>query len=448
MLLLRLLLAALVLASAFRLGGFVARFGRESVQADFSAFYAAGEAVRHGLSPYRTHVHHDPPVWDGVSAFRHSRFLYPPLVASVFAPLTFLSFFAAKHLWMVFTLGCIAASVALVAAAIGSRMDRDSLLALGLWVSLFHPVLALLERGQIDALTLLLLVCAFKPLARGRQTIGSGMLLALATLLKLNVALVAPFLALRRRWRVLAGYLIGGGVLAILSLIVNGPGLVSEYVTEALPRIAVYGEQGSPQMRLGEDEIQALRSGVPEGQVVRQGRAYRREAFGFVANASLARVLSPRPEPGVKERQAAGAAALLALGFVGLMAAWQMRHARTREGLSPLQELTYWQIVLVVILLCGPLTWAMNTVWLLPAGLILREAYASLARTGEAIALLACALGLILAALPDSHGFPLLAPYGAGLLNLKYVVAEVLLFAGLLGWLTRKKPSNSPGVSS
>ena len=63
----RLLLAALFAAAGVRLLGFAARFGRESLQADFSAFYTAGQAARFGLSPYRTHPDHDPPVSQGTS---------------------------------------------------------------------------------------------------------------------------------------------------------------------------------------------------------------------------------------------------------------------------------------------------------------------------------------------------------------------------------------------
>ena len=86
----RAILAVVLAFAVARLVVLARRFGRESVQADFSAFYAAGQAARAGLSPYWTAPDHDPALWDGVSLYHTSRFLYPPLAASLFAPLTWL----------------------------------------------------------------------------------------------------------------------------------------------------------------------------------------------------------------------------------------------------------------------------------------------------------------------------------------------------------------------
>ena len=61
----------------------MAEAARDSLQMDFSAYYTAGEALSVGLSPYVTHVSTDPVIWDGQGRYRHSRFLYPPLVAEI-----------------------------------------------------------------------------------------------------------------------------------------------------------------------------------------------------------------------------------------------------------------------------------------------------------------------------------------------------------------------------
>ena len=154
------------------------------------------------------------------------------------------------------------------------------------------PVLTLLERGQIDAFTLLLLVLAFRPLLQGRPPgLASGALLALAVLLKLNAAYVAAFWALRRFWRGLAGLGLGGLALLALSLATD-PRALSAYLQTELPRIARFGENGTPAMQLPEATLARLRGGAPEGYVRREGRLYRADTFGFVANASGARVLS------------------------------------------------------------------------------------------------------------------------------------------------------------
>lgn len=424
---LRLLAAALLIAALVRLAGFVVRFGAESVQSDFAAFYTAGEASALGLSPYRTHAEHEPPVWDGVDTYRHSRFLYPPLVATLFRPLAALPYSVAKRLWMVVSLACLAYALAATLRAVGAHPGTTALLALGVFVAFSHPLLTLLERGQIDSVTLALIVAAARPLIQeGRERLASGVLLAAATLLKLNVVYVIPFLALRKRWRVLAGYALGGVALGIVSLIANGPRVLADYVTRELPRIAAYGENGTSDMLLPTDQLERLRAGRPPGRTVKDGREYAVESFGFVANASLARVVSARTG-GHRLASATSAAILVVLCGI-LFLVERRQRGRPRD---PVRELVHWQVILTTILLAGPLTWAMNVVWLLPAAVILLH-WDRLTHPVEAPALVGLALGLLLAAVPDHHTLTVLAPYGLRLLTWKYVLAELVVLGSLL----------------
>ena len=100
----KLLLYVLVTVALLRVVGFVVAFGEGSLQMDFSAFYTAGEALNAGLSPYRNHITATPPLWDGVDRYQHSRFLYPPLVATLFQPVALMDYHVAKHLWMIVSL--------------------------------------------------------------------------------------------------------------------------------------------------------------------------------------------------------------------------------------------------------------------------------------------------------------------------------------------------------
>jgi hypothetical protein len=438
-LLARTLLAMLFVVSALRLAGFVAQFGRESLQLDFSAFYAAGEAHRQGLSPYLTHADRQPPVWDGADAYRHSRFLYPPLVAAFFEPLTHLGYGAAKRVWMLLSLACVAGALWACGNALRLRWDALTVLGLGIWVCLFHPLLALLERGQVDAVTLLLVVLAIRPLVRdGRGGLASGFLLAIATLFKLNGVFFVPFLVWRRRWRVLAGYVLGGLVLVAATIALDGTSALRNYLTRELPRISRHGEGGSVDMRLLQETLQSLRAGAPDGQTYRDGRLYRLASLGFVANASLARVVSKRlggGEAPARMALAILAAAVLLLGMVQ----WRRRDLPQ----TPLQAMVYWEAVMVSVLLAGPLTWAMNTVWLLPAGVLVRAAWREIRGPLAAAALAVLVLGLLLAAIPDHHAFPLLSPVEFPALHLKYVLAELLVLAGLLGLLAGLPPANT-----
>ncbi len=428
-LLTRTLLAALLVVSALRLAGFVFQFGRESLQLDFTAFYAAGEAHRHALSPYLTHADHRPPVWDGADAYRHSRFLYPPLVAALFEPLTHLGYGAAKRIWMLLSLACLGGAVWACGDALRLRWDLQAALGAGTWVCLFHPLLPLLERGQIDAVTLLLVVLAIRPLVRdGRESLASGLLLAAATLLKLNVVFFVPFLAWRRQWRVLAGYGLGGLALIAASIALDGTSALGDYVTRELPRISRHGEAGTVEMRLPQETLQSLRAGAPEGYTYREGRLYRLETLGFVANASLARVASKN----LGKETTGWALAILAAAVLLLGVA--QRRDRDRPP-TPFHTMVYWQAAMVAVLLAGPLTWAMNAVWLLPAGLVVLVGWREIRGPFEGVALATVALGLILASIPDHHAFPRLSPVEFPALHQKYVLAELAALAGLMALL-------------
>ncbi len=97
---------------------------------DFAAFYTAGEALNHGLSPYVNHVTRDPPIWDGVDAFQHSRFLYPPLAAVLFQPIALLPYGVAKYLWMLLNLISVCCSLFITVKTISLKITPERILTL------------------------------------------------------------------------------------------------------------------------------------------------------------------------------------------------------------------------------------------------------------------------------------------------------------------------------
>ncbi|MCU0522958.1 MAG: DUF2029 domain-containing protein, partial [Anaerolineae bacterium] len=220
----RLIMAVFLCIALARLLFYSVQFARLSLQMDFAAYYIAGQAVDRGLTPYVNAVDQDPPLWDGVARFTHSRFLYPPLAAYLFIPLSRLPYLAAKSLWTLLGLVCTGASLAISAWVIGfRRLTRSAWVGIGIGVAFFHPLLTHLERGQIDSLTLVLLVLSIAlMLKRGKarrwwptsSDIGAGLLLSVATLLKLHVGLILPFLVVRRRWATTVAYGAGLGLIA------------------------------------------------------------------------------------------------------------------------------------------------------------------------------------------------------------------------------------------
>lgn len=427
----RVLFAGLCAAAGLRLAGLAWSYTRDVLQLDLAAYVTAGEAMGHGLDPYRTHPDHLPPVWDGKSAYRHSRFLYPPLVAVLFRPLAAVPYSVAKGLFTLLSLAALLAATLLLWRELRARPPERLLLLLALLASAF-PVLTLVERGQVDAFTLLLLVLAFRPALRGEAPgVASGMLLACATLLKLNAAYLALFFALRHFWRALLGLALGGASLLALGVLVHGPGPLVAYATEEMPRISRYGEDGTPAMRLDEETLDRLRGGAPDGFVRKDGRLYRVEAMGFAANASGARSLAQLLGL-LRPRAALAPLSLAILGASLLFTAWAIRERPLAPGR---EELAFFTMALAAVLLAGPLTWVMNVVWLAGAGVWLAVAAPGTGRR-ERWSLGVLALGLTLAWVPDQYALaPLLGGAAPSFGDAKYVVAEALVLVSIGAWL-------------
>lgn len=432
-----LLLGLLLLLSLLRLTGFIMRFAGESLQMDFAAFYTAGEALNAGLSPYRTHLEHEPPLWDGVNNFLTSRFLYPPLVATLFQPWALLDYATAKVLWMLLSLGCLVGSILLVGRRFVLPQQRTMILLFGLLAANYFPLLTYLERGQIDAINLLLLTLAILLLLSTQrwQQVGAGLLIALATLFKLQCIYFVPFLFWRRLWWAVVGYGIGGVALLMLSLWLNGATALSTYLQVELPRISAYGDLGPPDQWMDRSDWQALHAGVPEGYTIKDGQTYLPESFFFTKNATAVRNLHSvwQKTLGPIEQSTVS---LVVFGVTfGLLLLWERTLPNRALKWTRERHFFYWQIILLVILLTGPMTWIMNLIWLLPLTLALMTQTSRVTTVGPSIALGVALFAIVITALPDIHASPLLVPFASESLRWHYVFAELLLLVALLGYL-------------
>ena len=187
--------------------------------------------------------------------------------------------------------------------------------------------------------------------------------------------------------------------------------------------------------------LRRLLAGVPPGHTTLQGRVYSVEALSFEINASAVR--TPLGRTTWKAMRAVGlpiapahvSLAFLAVGL-GLVLAWQRWSGPPRDRLA---EFCYWNVVLILILLCAPLTWSMSTVWLLPTAVVMLKGLRGSRRPGEILPLALCGAGLVAAGLPDAAlaGLPSLA-------KSKYVVAELLCLAGLLGFWRARRTREEP----
>ena len=210
---------------------------------DFAAYYA-GASILNSTAPYELYNlqlqqrHIEQAGFSTVGG----GYIYLPFLAVVLRPLVLLPFSQAAILWLILNLLWLAGSVWLLLDLAGlGKNNRRSAVALIL-VFLLPPVNSTLVMGQVNIILLFLLAAATCLLVRypasGRAEILAGLLLGLATALKLFPGIVLLPLIVRCRWRAV------GGVLAGLSLalgigIVWGGGWVNtwRFVVEVLPHI-------------------------------------------------------------------------------------------------------------------------------------------------------------------------------------------------------------------
>jgi hypothetical protein len=339
-------------------------FALHSLQQDFAAYWIAATARRLGLDPYVNQVGSTeaPALWDGVALFRHSRFLYPPLIADLFRPLASLRYAVAKTLFTAAMLGAWLGAGALLSDAgeVEPRRARTFFFAAS---ALFFPFYRHLERGQIDLLILLLLALAWR--ARARPWLAGAALAAGATFKPALAGLLPVVWASGRGRSALAALAVGAALLGLAAL-VDGPARVGEYITDVLPRAALYGEGGTEEMLLpasrfdGTDDSAA---GSDDGTSRLDGRTYRTAVGDAPAGASLPRLLAPdAPSPA-----SARVPFLLALGGLTVLA-WRLR----ARGDATTRALLFWAAA-VACVVTSPAGWVMGLVLALPLPALVAE---------------------------------------------------------------------------
>jgi hypothetical protein len=335
-------LAAVAVASAAG-----AWFAARSYQQDFAAYVTAALARVWNLDPYLNYAGQSGDLalpWDGVAVFRHSRFLYPPLCADLFRPLLALPFLAAKSL---FTAAMLAAWIGAGIALGGDRRGRTIFFAAG---ALFFPLYRHLERGQIDLFILLLLAIAWR--TRGRPWIAGAALAATVAFKPAFVGLWPVVWASGRARTALAALAVGAGVVG-LTAVVDGPGRLREYVTEVLPRAALYGEGGTEEMLLPAARLPAADD---DGIVHVGGRNYQTSIGEAPAAASIPRLLAPEsPTP-----TSAHLPFVVGVGVLTLLA-----QRLRRVGDASVEALLFWAAALTCVV-TSPAGWVMGLVLALP----------------------------------------------------------------------------------
>lgn len=295
----------------------------------------------------------------GCALWHDAGYLYTPLLAVLFEPLTALPCAQAIHVWMLGNLSLWALCIVLLVYWLHALLPQPRVavrerLRLWLWLRgepdtallaatgvvvlsvLAWPVLQGLLMGQVDLLLLALLLCV-PLLVRRERYVAAGMLLAFAAMLKLLPALLIVYYLARGRRRVVAGSMLG---LALLSgailLAVRPPVLV--------------GAQG---IFDSGSYVQAS----SDNEALVHAPAWLAVEFGAPANSPLAAL--------------AGWALLVLAALLcgaGLLLVWRGRRsvsATVRMNTDNVTELLGYGWALCAMLLLSPLVWLHYNTWLL-----------------------------------------------------------------------------------
>lgn len=160
----------------------------------------------------------------GTTAEHYPPYIYPPLWAAVFAPLTGLvEFRVAASLNLV--LNVVAGGAIMLMGAALLRPNSKNMLR---WVIVAAAIsgtslMAHLayDLGQVQTLVSALVLLSVLKLMRGQDAQAGGWM-ALAAAVKLSPALFVVIFVIERRWRALASFAVVGGGLALASVLVAG----------------------------------------------------------------------------------------------------------------------------------------------------------------------------------------------------------------------------------
>lgn len=440
---------------SIRLLVFIIVFGEKTLQLDFACFYTAGEARNAQLSPYKNYLTMAPPIWDGFDLYIHSRFLYPLLAAEFFRPIALLPYHAAKYLWMFLSLAALLASLFLAFKSLTIKLNSTAIISVILMLFLFHPLLKFLSFGQIDAITLFFLIWGIYLLLQREEEKRKGLklrdwlagiLFSIATLLKLHVVFILPFLMLRKKWNALGGYAIGCSIMLIFTILICDTNDLVTYATIDLPRISLYGELGTKEMLLpnADSIIASIQPAI--GLTIKDGHIYSlsRQGFGWTGNATLTSTYIGQLLQSMLSRLGFPNSLVMVslLLFIAFFILISIIDFSGRFALIQKQEeFLYWQLVLVIILLIAPLTRVTTTVWVITLFPLIIGSINNAQSSPKTLSLIIIFLGLILMAIPDHEAFPLLVPFAVTneIFDYKYVTGELFIFSGLLMYLISKE---------
>jgi hypothetical protein len=410
-------LSILFIISLVRIVFFIEQVSRQSMQMDFTAYYTAGKVMNLGLSPYNNYIAQDWLLWDGVAQFKHSRFLYPPIAGSFFQPIAKLDYSTAKHLWNYLNFFFVTGAVFLWLKFSGFDKNIFAVLIAGIFMFNFFPFYTLLERGQIDGLTFLLLTAGIF-LIRKQKNIAAGIFFAVASVFKFYCLLIIPFLLLKKKFSTAISFIVCSTTILSAMYILNGTPLVNDYLFNQLPRISEFAESGTEEMKIDSWILKNYFTISRYSISLIDGQPFVSESISFFSKASLIKVITAIQSKAGLNLSSTFWSAILFVLILFLFG----------KNIRSYSALYQWSIILLVILICSPFTWVMNLVWLLPVLIVIFHLFQTDNYKNIFFVFILC--GLMMVSFPDNYktnNFLL-----DGFLKSRHVIGELLILTGML----------------
>jgi hypothetical protein len=204
----------------FRIGHFLAGVAGRGWGYDFAAYWLAGRNLLTGEPLYTAAQ-----LSGGYLPQEPFAYLYPPLLATLVAPIAalFADFRAAMWVWAAGGAGLTVVATWTVARAAGIRQPRAVLLLIAATFAL-APVIFELIMGNVHLLLLGLLGTAWLALRRGsvQGELLAGIAIAVASLVKVFPAVLLLWLLLTGRWRAAFAAIGAGAAIVVATLPVTG----------------------------------------------------------------------------------------------------------------------------------------------------------------------------------------------------------------------------------
>ena len=161
---------------------------------------------------------------------------YPPTLADLLKPFTFLSPSTALVGWLLINAAALLATGVMLIRMTGVEFSGVARFVL-LLLFIFRPTLDCFFYGQISIILLFLLVAGLSLYAQGKKT-SAALLFALAAAIKLTpLIMLIPLLAWRD-WKTLRAFAMWCAAILGAMLVINGPGALGMYFLHELPAIS------------------------------------------------------------------------------------------------------------------------------------------------------------------------------------------------------------------